>query len=68
MVGWDNCCRGASAGGPCGIGLSYFGGWGILWLGNGWLTMGCGGHRSVWLVWRAEVRGCMDNQHAQVVE
>ena len=61
MVGWDNCCRGASAGGPCGIGLSYFGGWGVLWLGIGWLTMGCGGHHSVWLVWRVEVGGCMDN-------
>ena len=68
MVGWDNCCRGASAGGPCGIGLTYFGGWDVLWLGVGWLTMGCGGHRSVWLVRRAEVGGCMDNLHAQVVE
>ena len=42
MVGWDNCCRGASAGGPCGIGLTYFWGWDVLWLGIGWLTMGCG--------------------------
>ena len=25
MVGWDNCCRGASVGGPCGIGLTYLG-------------------------------------------
>ena len=61
MVGRDNCCRGASMGGPCGIGLTYFGDWGVLWLGIGWLTMGCGGHRLVWLVRRAEVRGCMDN-------
>ena len=59
MVGWDNCCRGASAGGPCGIGLTYFGD--ILWLGIGWLTMGCGGYRPVWLVRRAEVEGRMDN-------
>ena len=64
MVGWDNCCRGASAGRPCGIGLIYFGGWGILWLGIGWLMMGCGGYRLVCLVRRAEVGGCMDNQHA----
>ena len=27
MVGWENCCRGASAGGPCGIGLTYI--WGL---------------------------------------
>ena len=25
MVGWDNCCRGASVGGPCGIGLTILG-------------------------------------------
>ena len=27
MVGWDNCCHGASTGGPCGIGLTYA--WGL---------------------------------------
>ena len=27
MVGWDNCCHGASAGGPCGISLTYI--WGL---------------------------------------
>ena len=30
MVGWDNCCCGASAGRPCGIGLIYFWGLGCL--------------------------------------
>ena len=47
---------------------NLFWGWDVLWLGIGWLTMGCGGYRSVWLVRRAEVGGCMDNYHAQVVE
>ena len=61
MVGWDNCCRGASAGGPWGNQSDLFWGWDILWLGIGWLTMGCGGYRSVWLVWRVEVGGRMDN-------
>ena len=28
MVGWDNCCHGASVGGPCGIGLIHFQGLG----------------------------------------
>ena len=27
MVGWDNRCRGASTGGPCGISLTYV--WGL---------------------------------------
>ena len=40
---------------------NLFWGWDVLWLGIGWLTMGCGGYRSVWLVRRAEVGGCMDN-------
>ena len=29
---------------------------------------GLWGYRSVWLVRRVEVGGCMDNYHAQVVE
>ena len=41
MIGWDNCCRGASAGGPCGISLTYFWGMGRLvarhWLVDDWL-------------------------------
>ena len=40
---------------------SLFGGWDVLWLGIGWLTMGCGGYRSVWLDRRVEVGGRMDN-------
>ena len=68
MVGRDNCCCGASAGRPCSISLIYIWGWDILWLGIGCLTMGCGGHHLVGFVQRVEGRGCMDNQHAQVVE
>ena len=45
-----------------------FGGRDILWLGVGCLTMGCGGYHLMGLVRRAEVGGCMDNQHAQAVE
>ena len=30
MVGWDNCCHGASAGRPCGISLTYIWGMGHL--------------------------------------
>ena len=60
MVGWDNCCRGASTGGPCGIGLTYFGVGRLV--ARHWLVDdGLWGHRSVWLVRRAEVGGCMDN-------
>ena len=61
MVGWDNCCHGASAGRPCGIGLTYV--WGLgCFVARQWLVDdGLWGHRSVWLVQRAEVGGCMDN-------
>ena len=40
----------------------------VLWLGVASLMMGCGGYYSVGLLQREEVRGCMDNQHTQVVE
>ena len=63
MVGWDNCCCGASAGRPCGIGLTYFWGWEVLWLGIGSLMMGCGGHRSVWLVRRTSTQ-CIKSPRA----
>ena len=48
--------------------LHMFGGTDVFRLGIGWLMMGCGGYHSVGLVRRAEVGGCMDNHHAQVVE
>ena len=68
MIGWDNCCCGASTGRPCSIGLIYVWGRDILWLGIGCLKMGCGGYHLMGFVQRAEVGGCMDNHHAQVVE
>ena len=46
---------------PVALVWSTFGGWDVLWLGIGCLTMGCGGYRSAGLVWKAEVGGCMDN-------
>ena len=62
MVGWNNCCRGASAGGPCGISLTYVWGMGRLvarhWLVDDGLlgvTVWCGwfgGRRSedAWII------------------
>ena len=39
-----------------------------MWQGAGCLTMGCGGHHSECWVWRVEVGGHMDNDHAQEAE
>ena len=57
MVGWDNCCHGASAGGPCGISLTYVWGFGCL-VARHWLV-----DDGLWgsPFGLAEVRGCMDN-------